>query len=148
MVPTRELAAERCGEKPPNLLIWRQLAPAARRIVRVGHSRVHHDHPNDPRRIVASPAVTVPIGAVAATLLGLMLPGALWLPFAATGVADISSMTCCTRICIWVARKRRSSAGCGRGICATTSQMPEETSARARNERVAAAGRRWPDSDR
>jgi dihydroceramide fatty acyl 2-hydroxylase len=44
---------------------------------------VHHDHPNDPRRVVASPVVSAPIGAVAAALLWLLLPGGLWLPFAA-----------------------------------------------------------------
>jgi sterol desaturase/sphingolipid hydroxylase (fatty acid hydroxylase superfamily) len=44
---------------------------------------VHHDHPNDPRRVVASPVVSVPIGAAAAALCWLVLPGALWLAFAA-----------------------------------------------------------------
>ncbi|MFN2477550.1 MAG: sterol desaturase family protein [Pseudonocardiaceae bacterium] len=44
---------------------------------------VHHDYPNDPRRVVASPAASVPIGAAAAALSWLMLPGAWWLPFAA-----------------------------------------------------------------
>lgn len=44
---------------------------------------VHHDHPNDPRRIVASPAASIPIGATAAVLFWLMMPGFLWLPFAA-----------------------------------------------------------------
>jgi dihydroceramide fatty acyl 2-hydroxylase len=44
---------------------------------------VHHDYPNDPRRVVASPAASVPIGAAAAVLCWLLLPGALWLPFAA-----------------------------------------------------------------
>jgi sterol desaturase/sphingolipid hydroxylase (fatty acid hydroxylase superfamily) len=44
---------------------------------------VHHDHPNDPRRIVALPVVSIPIGAAAAALFWLVLPGATWLPFAA-----------------------------------------------------------------
>ena len=44
---------------------------------------VHHDHPNDARRVVALPVVSVPIGAAAAVLFWLVLPGALWLPFAA-----------------------------------------------------------------
>jgi sterol desaturase/sphingolipid hydroxylase (fatty acid hydroxylase superfamily) len=44
---------------------------------------VHHAHPNDPRRIVALPVVSLPIGAAAATLFWLALPGGLWLPFAA-----------------------------------------------------------------
>jgi dihydroceramide fatty acyl 2-hydroxylase len=44
---------------------------------------VHHDYPNDPRRIVTSPAASVPIGAAAAALCWLLLPGAWWLPFAA-----------------------------------------------------------------
>jgi dihydroceramide fatty acyl 2-hydroxylase len=44
---------------------------------------VHHAHPNDPRRVVTSPLVSVPIGAAAAVLVWLILPGALWLPFAA-----------------------------------------------------------------
>jgi dihydroceramide fatty acyl 2-hydroxylase len=44
---------------------------------------VHHDHPNDPQRVVASPAVSIPLGATAAALFWLLLPGALWLPFAA-----------------------------------------------------------------
>lgn len=43
---------------------------------------VHHDHPNDPRRVVASPVVSLPIGAAAAALSWLLLPGDLWLPFA------------------------------------------------------------------
>jgi len=44
---------------------------------------VHHAHPNDPRRVVTSPAASVPIGASAALLLWLLLPGALWIPLAA-----------------------------------------------------------------
>ncbi|MFN2535701.1 MAG: sterol desaturase family protein [Pseudonocardiaceae bacterium] len=44
---------------------------------------VHHAHPNDPRRVVTSPAASVPIGAAAAVLIWLALPGAWWLPFAA-----------------------------------------------------------------
>lgn len=44
---------------------------------------IHHDHPNDSRRIVAWPVVSVPIGAAAATLAWLVLPGATWLPFVA-----------------------------------------------------------------
>lgn len=44
---------------------------------------VHHDHPNDARRVVALPVVSIPIGAAAAVLCWLVLPGALWLPFVA-----------------------------------------------------------------
>ncbi|MGA9310919.1 MAG: sterol desaturase family protein [Pseudonocardiaceae bacterium] len=44
---------------------------------------VHHDYPNDPRRIVTSPVASVPIGAAAAALCWLLLPGAWWLSFAA-----------------------------------------------------------------
>ncbi|HEX8932789.1 MAG TPA: sterol desaturase family protein [Pseudonocardiaceae bacterium] len=44
---------------------------------------VHHDHPNDPRRVVTSPMVSVPVGAAAGALVWLLFPGALWLPFAA-----------------------------------------------------------------
>ncbi|HKS52963.1 MAG TPA: sterol desaturase family protein [Pseudonocardiaceae bacterium] len=44
---------------------------------------VHHAHPNDPRRVVTTPLASIPIGAIAATLFWLVLPGDLWLPFAA-----------------------------------------------------------------
>ena len=44
---------------------------------------VHHAHPNDPRRVVALPMASLPIGAAAAALFWLVLPGASWLPFAA-----------------------------------------------------------------
>jgi sterol desaturase/sphingolipid hydroxylase (fatty acid hydroxylase superfamily) len=44
---------------------------------------VHHAHPNDPRRVVTTPLVSIPIAAAAAALFWLILPGAWWLPFAA-----------------------------------------------------------------
>jgi sterol desaturase/sphingolipid hydroxylase (fatty acid hydroxylase superfamily) len=56
--------------------------PRSEAFVRAVHG-VHHDHPNDARRVVALPVVSVPVGAAAAVLFWLVLPGALWLPFVA-----------------------------------------------------------------
>ena len=44
---------------------------------------VHHDYPNDARRVVALPMVSIPIGVAAAVLCWMVLPGGLWLPFMA-----------------------------------------------------------------
>jgi dihydroceramide fatty acyl 2-hydroxylase len=44
---------------------------------------VHHDHPNDPLRLVMPPAVSVPLSALFCLGFWLVLGSPAWLPFAA-----------------------------------------------------------------
>jgi dihydroceramide fatty acyl 2-hydroxylase len=44
---------------------------------------VHHDHPNDPLRLVMPPSASVPLALVFCTLFWLVLGDTYWMPFAA-----------------------------------------------------------------
>ncbi|MDQ3903885.1 MAG: sterol desaturase family protein [Actinomycetota bacterium] len=44
---------------------------------------MHHAYPHDPQRVVTAPVASIPIGAGAAALFWWVMPGSLWLPFAA-----------------------------------------------------------------
>ena len=42
---------------------------------------VHHDHPNDPLRLVMPPAASVPLAVLFALVFWLVLGDDLWMPF-------------------------------------------------------------------
>src|SRR3954454_11776969 len=44
---------------------------------------VHHDHPNDPLRLVMPPSASVPLALFFCALFWLVLGDAYWMPFAA-----------------------------------------------------------------
>jgi dihydroceramide fatty acyl 2-hydroxylase len=44
---------------------------------------VHHDHPNDPLRLVMPPSASVPLALFFCALFWIVLGGAYWMPFAA-----------------------------------------------------------------
>jgi dihydroceramide fatty acyl 2-hydroxylase len=44
---------------------------------------VHHDHPNDPLRLVMPPSASVPLAVLFLTLFWAVLGGTYWMPFAA-----------------------------------------------------------------
>src|SRR5688572_22150258 len=44
---------------------------------------VHHDHPNDPLRLVMPPSASVPLAVLFCSLFWLALGGTYWMPFAA-----------------------------------------------------------------
>ncbi|MDQ2789606.1 MAG: hypothetical protein M3Y73_07835 [Actinomycetota bacterium] len=71
----------------------------------------------------------LPIGATAAVLFWLMMPGFLWLPFAAGWGGGYLAYDL-LHAYLHVGRPRTAlRAGCVHGICATTSRTLEETSA-------------------
>src|SRR5215218_2586605 len=44
---------------------------------------VHHDHPNDPKRLVMPPSASVPLALLFAALFWLVLGSPWWMPFTA-----------------------------------------------------------------
>jgi sterol desaturase/sphingolipid hydroxylase (fatty acid hydroxylase superfamily) len=44
---------------------------------------VHHDHPNDPMRLVMPPAASLPLATIFVVVFWLVLGGNWWLPFSA-----------------------------------------------------------------
>jgi hypothetical protein len=90
---------------------------------------VHHDHPNDARRVVVLPVVSVPIGAAAAVLFWLVLPGTLWLPFVAGWGGGYLAYDL-LHAYLHVGRPRTALVRwLRRGTCVTTSRTPEDVSA-------------------
>ena len=102
---------------------------------------VHHDHPNDPMRLVMPPSASVPLalafdGAVLARA-GRRRRDARSPPASSRATSPTTwSTTPCTTTC----RARRSAAGCASCTCATTSRTTSAASASARRTGTACSG--------
>ncbi len=90
---------------------------------------VHHDHPNDPLRLVMPPSVSVPLSALFVLGFYAVLGSPAFLPFGAGFLRATSSTTCCTTTCT-ITRRRPGSAGrCASSTCATTSRTTSAATA-------------------
>ena len=94
---------------------------------------VHHDHPNDPMRLVMPPSASVPLAlAFYGALLARARRRRRARPSAPASSPATSPTTCPLRTCTTTCRARRSGAGCASCTCATTSRTTSAASASAR----------------
>jgi len=103
---------------------------------------VHHDHPNDPLRLVMPPSASVPLAAIFAGVFWLALGGngsrrswrASW---PGTWPTTWSTTTCTT-----TGRGPASDGGCANCTCATTSRTTSAGSGSAPRTGITSSGRR------
>lgn len=90
---------------------------------------VHHDHPNDPRRLVMPPGASVPIAYLFVEAFCRTLGGSHGYATAASSSRAMWCTTCCTSTCTITARTQPWDGGCATVICGITSRTSAVDSA-------------------
>ena len=103
---------------------------------------VHHDHPNDPLRLVMPPSASVPLALFFCALFWVVLGGAYWMPFAAGFLAGYLAYDMIHYHVTITVRARASGASCASRTCATTSRTTSAASASARRTGTASSAPR------
>ena len=92
---------------------------------------VHHDHPNDPMRLVMPPSLSVPLAALFVYGFYLVLGSPTFLPFGAGFLAAIWATTCCTTTCTITGPRPAWAGACASCTCAITSRTTSAAMASA-----------------
>jgi hypothetical protein len=97
---------------------------------------VHHDHPNDPMRLVMPPAVSIPLGAIVFGVLYLILGAHA---AAAAGPRAGSGGCCANATCATISRTTHAGSGSAPHT-GTRSSAPRRATSDPRNKRVEPRG--------
>src|SRR5579875_2403787 len=90
---------------------------------------VHHDHPNDPMRLVMPPSVSVPCRPCLCSPSTRCSAAPDFCPSQRAFWPDTCSTTCCTITCTITRRARGWAASCASCTCATTSRITSAATA-------------------
>ena len=102
---------------------------------------VHHDHPNDPKRLVMPPSASVPLALLFAVVFWVALGSPWWMPFTAGFLAGYLAYD----MIHYHVHHHRPRTRVGRMLrestCAITSRTTSAASACPRRTRIASSGR-------